>query len=101
MNERIVYPGSFRPFHSEHFNRLLKVKKLFPEGEITIAISDYCNRSFISIEKALKIARLSVPNGVSVLSVSPNPLVTAKKLQDEKITHVMTGSKKTIFYYRY
>lgn len=100
MSVKIVYPGSFRPFHLSHLKNVINVCNKYKKCKLIIAVSKECKRSGLDINTTIKIIKLSIPaviaNRVSVVTVSSNPIISYKKLADLKITHVITGSSNTI-----
>lgn len=98
--ERIVYPGSFRPFHLQHLANINMLQSKFTDCSIIIAVSNNCPRSEMLTQTAIEVVRLSMPeelaSHVRIVEASPNPLESIKILNLEKITHVATGSDRTI-----
>lgn len=99
--ERILYPGSFRPFHNDHLKNVFKMQSLFPKSYLTIGVSEHCPRAdkFLnSIESLDLIRRVINQEGLSNINVQiikRDILSAFIFLKKNNISAVFTGSIPT------
>lgn len=110
MGERAVFPGSFRPFHNEHLEKVRGILEAYPSQSLIIVVSERClspkKYDFICGQDALEIVSLTLKaekldNRVSVRLIDLDPNSSLEKLGsaligNENIKRVFTGSEGTI-----
>lgn len=96
--ERILYPGSFRPFHEGHLEKVDAVSRLYPDCLFIFAVSCHCARSNISTIDAAQIIDLSLKDKGIEAQIIPvkRSILSAKVLKEKDISVVMTGSQSTL-----
>lgn len=105
--QRILYPGSFRPFHNEHLKNVSKIRSMFPNSELFIGVSEYCPRadSFLSSIEAVKLINLVLTQeghlGVNVEIIKRDVLHGFMFLKENDINIVFSGSKLTLLILKY
>ncbi len=105
--ERILYPGSFRPFHNDHLKNILEIQKLFPKSDLFIGVSEHCPRAdnFLNATESLRLIKSVVDEegllNVQVQTVKRDIVHAFYFLKKNKIDFVFTGSRPTITCLKY
>lgn len=99
--EKILYPGSFRPFHKGHLNNVFLIRSLFPKSKIIIGVNSMCKRADTLIDSmdTSKLIHSVVDDigvdDVDVMIVKKDIVNGTRFLINNKINIVFSGSKST------
>ena len=105
--ERILYPGSFRPFHNEHLKNVRKIQTLFPKSDLFIGVSERCSRAdnFLNAKESLMLIKSVVHEegllNIQIETVKRNIVHAFWFLKKNKIDIVFSGSILTITCLKY